>query len=273
MEIYDRISLETNKLITTRYSTSFGLSSTLFPKQMRAHIYSIYGLVRVADEIVDTYRGANALELLDGLETDCVRCIDTGYSANPVVHSYGITARQFGIEKEVIAAFFNSMRMDLSDYENTPANYALYIYGSAEAVGLMCLSVFVNDDKKQYGELSNGARALGAAYQKINFLRDLASDKTELGRWYFPDSSYEMFDDTAKKTIVEDINKDITAARAALAQLPDSSKRATALSLDYYDRLLRKLNVTSAAELKRKRIRIADSTKLLLYIRAKVLPV
>lgn len=195
MELYDSVSREINELITRRYSTSFGLSSTLFPRPLRTHIYAIYGLVRIADEIVDTYRGNDARELLDELETDTYRSIGSGYSANPVVHAYALTARTFGIERPVIEAFFSSMRMDITGYENTPENYERYIHGSAEAVGLMCLSAFVDGDTELYGELSGGASALGAAYQKINFLRDLASDTSELDRWYFPGSTYQTFDD------------------------------------------------------------------------------
>lgn len=270
MELYDQVSREINKLITTRYSTSFGLSSTLFSSDIRPDIYSIYGLVRIADEIVDTYRQADAGELLDELEADCYRCMKTGYSANPVVHAFGLTARRYGIETNVIKAFFASMRMDLAPFKNTKANYETYIYGSAEAVGLMCLYVFVDGDMRRYQELSTGARALGAAYQKINFLRDLAADSKELKRWYFPDSSFDTFDDRAKDAVVADIERDIKAARTALAGLPTSSKHAVGLSLSYYQKLLDKLQRTDAGELKTRRLRISNRTKLLLYARARI---
>jgi phytoene/squalene synthetase len=226
--------------------------------------------VRIADEIVDTYRGNDARELLDELEADTYRSIGSGYSANPVVHAYALTARTFEIEKPVIEAFFASMRMDITGYENIPENYEKYVYGSAEAVGLMCLSAFVEGDKTKYVELSDGARALGAAYQKINFLRDLASDKSELNRWYFPGSTYQTFDDEDKRLIVQDIQQDISAARVALEKLPRSSRRAVNLSLAYYDLLLRRLESANVDELKQRRLRVPDARKIALYVKAKL---
>ena len=272
MELYDEVSRDINKLITTRYSTSFGLSSTLFDKSIRPDIYSIYGLVRIADEIVDTYRKDNSLELLNELEADCYRCMKTGYSANPVVHAFGLTARQYGIERPIVAAFFASMRMDISAFKNTQKNYETYIYGSAEAVGLMCLYVFVDGNKKQFNELTDGARALGAAYQKINFLRDLATDSKELDRWYFPGSTFESFDRKSKDAVVADIEDDINLARIALAKLPKSSNKAVSLSLEYYQRLLEKLKRTSVDELRGRRLRISNVVKLILYAKVRLQP-
>lgn len=270
MDTYDAVSMDISRLITRRYSTSFGLSSTLFPNEMRTHIYAIYGLVRVADEIVDTYRGKDAPKLLDELEADCYRCMTGGYSANPVVHAFGLTARAYGIDQAVVRAFFASMRMDTRPFKNTQKNYDTYIYGSAEAVGLMCLYVFVNGDKKRYAALSAGARALGAAYQKINFLRDLAADSTELGRWYFPDSTFKTFNDEDKVVVTDDIERDLKQARGALIKLPRSSRRPVELSLQYYDKLLRKLKRTPTSELKQKRLRVNNAVKLGLYAKAKV---
>lgn len=271
MDTYDSVSQEINQLITRRYSTSFGLSSTLFPQTMRTHIYAIYGLVRIADEIVDTYRGPDSAELLDELEADCYRCIVSGYSTNPVVHAFGLTARAYRLDQEVVRAFFTSMRMDTKPFKNTRKNYDTYIYGSAEAVGLMCLSVFLDGDTKRHAELSDGARALGAAYQKINFLRDLAADSNDLGRWYFPASTFQTFDDEKKDEVTADIENDLNDARAALARLPRSSRRPVELSLKYYGTLLEKLRRTPTEELKRKRLRVNNSVKLLLYVKAKVL--
>jgi len=270
MELYDQVAREINELITRRYSTSFGLSSTLFPRPMRTDIYAVYGLVRIADEIVDTYRGSDAAELLDELEHDCFRAIESGYSANPVVHAFALTATAFTIDHSVIRAFFASMRMDLGIYVNSREQYERYVYGSAEAVGLMCLSVFVGGDKAHYDELADGARALGAAYQKINFLRDLASDQQDLERWYFPDSTYETFGDDDKRAVTDDIEHDVDRARAALNDLPRSSRRAVSLSLAYYDRLLDKLKAADIATLKRERLRVPDYVKLALYVRARL---
>lgn len=265
MDLYDAVSRDINKLITTRYSTSFGLSSTLFGRTIRPHIYCIYGLVRIADEIVDTYRQADSLELLNELEADTLRCIKTGYSANPVVHAFGLTARKYAIDTSLVTAFFASMRMDIDGFKNTQKNYETYIYGSAEAVGLMCLYVFIDGDQQRYKELAPGARALGAAYQKINFVRDLAADSTELGRWYFPGSTYKTFDDAAKAIVIADIENDISTAKRALARLPASSSKAVSLSLAYYERLLERLQHASTTELKSRRLRIPNATKLALY--------
>lgn len=268
MELYNSVSREINELITRRYSTSFGLSSTLFPKPVRAHIYAIYGLVRIADEIVDTYRGDDTKELLNELEHDTYRSIASGYSANPVVHAFSLTARAYDIQRPVIEAFFSSMRMDIDGYTNSVSNYRRYIHGSAEAVGLMCLSVFVDGDQKRYDELADGAKALGAAYQKINFLRDLASDKQDLGRWYFPETTYQTFDEAQKRSVTEDIEADISTARIALQKLPRSSSRAVSLSLAYYDSLLTRLKAASVDELKKRRLRVPNALKLALYAKA-----
>lgn len=270
MELYTEVSQDISKLITEKYSSSFGLSSTLFPAAMRRHIYAIYGLVRVADEIVDTYRGPDMVNQLDELERSAYKSIASGYSANPVVHAFAVTARTYAIEQAVIAAFFESMRMDTKPYKNTQANYEKYIYGSAEVVGLMCLSVFVDGDAGQYDDLKKGARSLGAAYQKINFLRDLASDNDDLKRWYFPASSYDSFDEATKVKICEDIEHDLREAKVSLAQLPRSSRKAVGLSLAYYELLLKKLNRADAATLKQRRLRVPTLTKLALYAQAKV---
>lgn len=239
---------------------------------MRVHIYAIYGLVRIADEIVDTYRGSDAPILLDELKNETLRTLKTGYSSNPVVHAFAVTAKLYNFDEDVIEAFFESMRMDTEPYVNTAANYSRYIYGSAEVIGLMCLSVFTEGNHEQYKKLADGARALGAAYQKINFLRDLASDNNELDRWYFPDSSYESFTDTEKQRIVDDIENDLASAKQALGQLPKTSKRAVSLSLHYYGRLLDKLRAASAEDIKQQRIRVPGSLKLALYMKARLLP-
>lgn len=270
MDLYTDVTMELSRRVTERYSTSFSSSSTLFGADIRPYIYAVYGLVRIADEIVDTYRGPDMVEQLDELEQTTYQAIETGYSANPIVHSFAVTARKYSIERDVIAAFFTSMRMDTTEYKNTKANYQRYIYGSAEAVGLMCLRVFVDGNEKTYEQLRPGAQALGAAYQKINFLRDLASDSSELERWYFPASSYANFDNKVKAAICEDIRHDISLAKAALVKLPPSSQKAVALSLAYYGRLLDKLERTDAAQLKQRRIRVSNWVKTWLYFRAKV---
>lgn len=265
MELYDKTSYELSQRLTDRYSTSFGLSIKLFDKPLRRHIYAIYGLVRIADEIVDTYKGKDARKVLDDLEKDTERAMATGYSANPIVHAFAQTAREFQIERSLTAPFFASMRMDLSPQTYDRALYDTYIYGSAEVVGLMCLRVFVDD--AGYRSLEKGARALGAAYQKVNFLRDIAADSGELQRWYFPYGSLETFDEATKLKIVKEIEKDIAGARRAIVKLPAGSQKAITLSLEYFGRLLEKIKKTPAKTLTHKRIRISDAQKLVLLAR------
>ena len=267
MELYDDVSYENSKHLTLRYSTSFGMSSRLFPKAMQKHIYAIYGLVRIADEIVDTYKGADAAQLLDDLETITYASINSGYSTNPVVHAFARTAAMYGIDKPLIAPFFASMRMDLHPQTYTPSYYQKYIHGSAEVVGLMCLKVFLGGDQERYAMLRDGAAALGSAYQKVNFLRDMAADYKELGRLYFPGVTYDAFDEMAKRAIVDDIKQDFTKALPALRQLPVSSRRATMMSYVYYSELLSKLEATPAEVIKTTRIRLPSRRKLTLMVR------
>ena len=266
MELYKSVSYKTSKLVTTEYSTSFGLSIRLFSATLRPHIYAVYGLVRIADEIVDSYDGPGRAKLLSDLEKQTMAAIDLGYSTNPIVHAFALTARTYAIDSALIAPFFESMRMDITPKTFDQALYSSYIYGSAEVVGLMCLKVFTNDEKL-YAKLAKGASKLGAAYQKINFLRDIAADAQGLGRWYFPISSFETFDETAKKSIVRDIEKDLASAAKAISQLPDSSRKAVALSYNYYDELLQKIIHTPAAQLQQKRIRVNNLQKIALFIR------
>lgn len=268
MDLYTKTSYQLSKVLTNAYSTSFSMSMQLFDASIREHIYAIYGAVRIADEIVDTYEGSDQLERLDELEKEINEAIKRGYSANPIVHSFAITAKQYDILDEHIVAFFESMRMDLSKITYDQATYEKYIYGSAEVVGLMCLKVFTNDETL-YMRLERGASKLGAAYQKVNFLRDIYADAVTLNRWYFPISSYEQFDEKTKQSIVKDIETDFKAARHAAVQLPLSSRRAVMLSITYYEALLDKLHETSAKELKVKRIRINNAKKLALLAKAK----
>lgn len=266
MDLYTSVSYRLSKQLTLRYSSSFGISSRLFSQTIQPHIFAIYGLVRIADEIVDTYRGADARAILDQLETDTYTAIQSGYSANPIIHSFALTAATFTISDDLIAPFFSSMRMDIPPGSYTPDDYQSYIHGSAEVVGLMCLRVFCGGDQTQYDALCLGASALGAAYQKVNFLRDLAADYTELGRVYFPDVTYNTFDDAAKKLIIDDIRADFNIADSAIDALPQSSRVAVRVSYRYYTQLLRRLERTPAKDIKSARIRIATPYKLWLLI-------
>lgn len=268
MELYQKTAYQISRLLTNSYSTSFSLSSRFFTPSVRSHIYAIYGLVRIADEVVDTYQGADAGKLLDQLENQTNEAIESGYSTNPIIHSFALTVREFKIDSQLITAFFASMRMDLIDIAYTKELYETYIYGSAEVIGLMCLRVFVSGDEAAYQNLADGAARLGSAYQKVNFLRDIAADYQERGRFYFPDTTYQSFDETAKQQVVDDIKKDFTAALPSLLKLPDSSRRATMISYVYYRELLEKLDNSSIETIKANRLRVSSARKLTLMLKA-----
>lgn len=267
MDLYNKVAYENSRHLTLRYSTSFGISSRLFSKEIQPHIYAIYALVRIADEIVDTYKGADSLKLLDDLESLTYASIKSGYSTDLTVHAFAQTARHYGIEKQLIAPFFQSMRMDLTPQNYDGKNYAVYIHGSAEVVGLMCLRVFLDNNVERYAELAPGAAALGSAYQKVNFLRDLAADYKELGRLYFPGVTYDAFNERSKQLIIDDIKNDFTTALPALNKLPTSSRKATLTSYVYYLELLKKLERTPAETIKRTRVRVPSRRKLALLAR------
>lgn len=270
MDLYTTISYELAERVTTRYSTSFSLSSRLFDRSIRPSIYAIYGMVRIADEIVDTYTGDDALERLDAFEQEVYQAMTTRYSTNPIAHAFADTTQKFSIDRSLIAPFFVSMRMDTSPQEFDEKTYKTYIYGSAEVVGLMCLKVFVGGDDREYEQLRTGAEALGAAYQKVNFLRDVAADHDTLGRVYFPNVDYAAFDEPAKQAIIDDITHDFVHARHAVDQLPASARRAVRASMYYYQALLHRLSQAPVEAIKTERLRISNVRKLLLLARAAV---
>lgn len=262
MDVYTKSALRSAKIVTTNFSSSFSLASRFFAVTRRQHIYNIYGLVRIADEIVDTYQGKDARQLLDDLEEQVHHALSNGYSTNIIVHAFATTSREVGIDASLVSPFFASMRMDLKPLTYDDKRYKKYIHGSAEVIGLMCLRVFVGE--KQYHELAPGAAALGAAFQKINFLRDIKDDYELRNRYYFPIDSYEEFSDTTKDYIVRDIRADIVVAKGALVHLPRDARKAVSIALRYYEALLVKLEKSSASELKSRRLRIAGINKFLL---------
>lgn len=271
MDTYHQVALSTAKQMTTQFSSSFGLASRLFPKDQRQSIYNIYGLVRLADEIVDTYRGADALSLLDQLEQDTYQAITDGYSTNLVVHAFQITAREYEIGKDLVTPFFASMRTDIKPPKAfTKQAYQKYIYGSAEVVGLMCLKVFCQSNDQQYEQLKVGAQALGSAFQKVNFLRDLQADHNELERFYFPGTSYEGLRETDKQAIIEDIHHDFMASRESLNQLPKAARKPVLVAYLCYGKLLDKLAAASVGEIKTRRIRLSGSYKLWVFVKVMV---
>jgi phytoene synthase len=271
MELYTRICYDTAALFTKGYSTSFSASCRLLDSSIRHHIYAIYGLVRLADEIVDTYRQADSNALLNALESETYHAIVGGYSTNPIVHAFALTARSYSISPQLLQPFFASMRID-SKNQYTPANYAAYVHGSAEVVGLMCLRVFVNGNITQYQSLQDGACMLGSAYQKINFLRDMAADFSERGRVYFPDVTFQTFDNKQKARIEADITHELAIAETYITQLPNSCRKAVKLSYQYYHALFTRLAHSSAADVKTQRIRVPAITKILLFTRIALRP-
>lgn len=270
MELYTATSYDLARLLTKKYSTSFSSSTDLISASLRPAIFAIYGLVRIGDEIVDTYPGQDRATQLDNLEQEVYAALKRRYSTNSIVHAFVDTATQFGITKALIAPFFESMRMDLAPFTSTPKLYARYIYGSAEVVGLMCLKVFCEGDDSLYAQLEPGAKALGSAYQKVNFLRDIASDYQERGRVYFPGVSFETFDEADKQRILADCAQDFTQAKPAIDALPRTVRKAVLLSYLYYHELLRVLTTTPASTLTKQRIRVPDYKKLAILARVRL---
>ncbi|NCO10905.1 phytoene/squalene synthase family protein [Candidatus Saccharibacteria bacterium] len=268
MELYGKTSYELSKKLTTRYSTSFSMSSTLFSPSIRPHIYAIYGLVRIADEIVDSYREKDADKQLEKLQRDTHQARKSGFSSNPILHAFATTARHFSIDETLIDPFFESMKTDLTATHFTQEEYDQYIYGSAEVVGLMCLKIFTDADT--YHQLEDGAKALGSAYQKINFLRDIRADHDELGRVYFPSVSFEKFNNRAKSAIIKDVRNDLAKAQPALRQLPPSARKAVYASYLYYTALLDTIEKTPTSTLVSRRVRVPRARKLQLLLKARI---
>jgi len=263
-QLYDNTCIECSELITKRYSTSFSTGIRVFDKKFRAPIYAIYGFVRFADEIVDTFHDYPKAALLQRFKEDTYRSIEEGISLNPVLHSFQNVVNTYNIDLELIEAFLHSMEMDLhySNYEDS--KYKEYIYGSAEVVGLMCVKVFVEGDKKKYDELKDTAKALGSAFQKINFLRDMASDFDDRGRVYFPGIDFANFDNQAKQQIEDDIKADFDYAYTGIVKLPKGARLGVYLAYMYYLNLFKKIKNSSALTVKEERIRVPDSRKMYL---------
>lgn len=271
LERYDRAASRSSAVVIGEYSTSFGLAVRLLPREVRGHIRNVYALVRLADEVVDGVAAAAGVpaariaEALDDLERDTYAAMGSGYSTNLVVHAFGVTARTVGIEREIVTPFFASMRMDLHRVTHTEASFATYVDGSAEVVGLMCLRAFVAAGPPRTGEqlavLETGARRLGAAFQKVNFLRDLAADADGLGRAYFPGVDVARLDEATKDRLLADIDADLAAAAAALPLLEPGPRRAVALAHGLFAELADRIRATPAATLRTTRIRVPDPQK------------
>ncbi|MCQ1999557.1 phytoene/squalene synthase family protein [Arthrobacter zhaoxinii] len=277
LALYNTVARQTAAVLIRSYSTSFGLASRLLAARTRGQIETIYALVRLADEIVDGV-AAEALVahaevgvLLDELEADTERALRTGYSVNLVVHAFAVTARETGIGPDLTRPFFASMRADLEQTAHTEASFNEYVYGSAEVIGLMCLECFLHgvplpDDQAK--ALREGAQRLGAAFQKVNFLRDLAQDFETLGRSYFPGVTVEAFTETDKHRILDGIDADLLVSGAAVAQLPANCRAAVALAQDLFSELARRLRTTPAEQLRTTRVRVPNPVKARIAARA-----
>jgi 15-cis-phytoene synthase len=266
MTLYSKTCLECSQLITQRYSTSFSMGIRAFDKSYRAPIYAIYGFVRFADEIVDTFHEHNKAELLERFRQDTYLAIEEGISLNPVLQSFQEVVNRYGIERHLIDAFLASMEMDLHRNNYEDSLYKEYIYGSAEVVGLMCLRVWTDGDQDQYERLKAPARSLGAAFQKINFLRDMQSDFDDRGRVYFPGVDFSRFTEEDKANIEADIKADFDHAYTGIVQLPKGVRFGVYLAYVYYTKLFQKIRKSPASRVKQERIRVADSRKVALLL-------
>ena len=269
LNLYDQVSFKVSKLVTRTYSTSFSIAVSFLDVQIQNAIYSIYGFVRCADEIVDTFLGHDKETLLDKFEADYYEALKSGISLNLVLHSFQLTVKRYHISDDLIKAFMFSMRSDI--YKTTYSNKSeidQYIYGSADVVGLMCLAVFTDGNAERYEELKEPAMRLGSAFQKVNFLRDLRNDTEALDRQYFPEMGDGNFDDRIKAEIIKDIEKDFCSARKGISDLPKNAQLAVLIAFYYYQRLVKKIKYTPAAEILKGRIRISGTMKMALLAKA-----
>ena len=268
MQLYDDTCFDCSKLITNKYSTSFSLGIKAFSKKYRAPIYAIYGFVRFADEIVDTFHQHNKEELIAGFKTETYKAIAQQVSLNPVLHAFQYVVNQYQIDNELIEAFLTSMEMDLYATSYDEETYRAYIYGSAEVVGLMCLKVFCDGDEQMYRSLLPAACSLGAAFQKVNFLRDVKADHEERGRVYFPGIDFNNFTEQDKRVIELDIKKDFDDALRGILLLPPGARRGVYIAYIYYRKLFSKISRLPASTVLQQRIRVSDTRKMSLFVQA-----
>lgn len=271
-QLFDQVSSDTSKLVTKKYSTSFSMAVKMLSPKIRSAIYNIYGFVRFADEIVDTFHDFNKEELLNDFETEYYKAMRNGISLNPILNSFQKTVKEYHITDDLIAAFLKSMRADLhkTTYA-TKKEYDEYIYGSADVVGLMCLKVFVNGDEQKYEELKDAAMRLGSAFQKVNFLRDLKDDYELLNRSYFPNVNLASLDAESKQQIINEIEEDFSFAfNHGILKLPVEAKFGVYMAYRYYRRLLKKLKRVPSSKIIETRVRISDPMKINLLARSYV---
>ena len=268
--LFDNLSVEVSRMTTRAYSTSFSLGIYFLHDRLRDPIYSIYGFVRLADEIVDSFEGYDQEYLLEKLKKDTYEAIEQGISANPVLNSFQKVVHDFNIDLELIETFLKSMEMDLQKVDYNSEKYQQYILGSAEVVGLMCLYIFTEGDMDKFRELKPYAMKLGAAFQKVNFLRDLKDDYHLLGRTYFPGVDMSNFSASAKKEIEKEIEEDFKIALKGIKMLPSSSKGGVYLAYVYYQSLFKKIKRLPAQQILSGRVRINNGKKFGLMINSLV---
>lgn len=264
--LFDDVSFKCSVLVTKSYSTSFSMAVHMLAPSIRDAIYSIYGFVRFADEIVDSFHGFDKKTLIDDFENEYYKAQKLGVSLNPILNSFQQTVNKYNISDDMIQSFLNSMKMDLvkSDY-HSKEEYDEYIYGSADVVGLMCLKVFVNGENTKYEELKDEAMRLGSAFQKVNFLRDLKDDNLVLNRNYFPGVDLKSFDENSKALIIQEIEEDFKVALEGIKRLPIEAKFGVYTAYVYYKKLLKKLEKTPCVEIRNSRVRISNYTKGILF--------
>ncbi len=269
--LFDTVSYACSVNVTKAYSTSFSSAVKMLAPSIRQDIYNIYGFVRFADEIVDSFHDYNKAELFDKFEIELDHAIKNKISLNPILNSFQHTVNRHNIKRELIDAFMKSMKLDLEKQEyKTTEEYHEYIYGSADVVGLMCLMVFVNGDEKKYNDLKESAMKLGSAFQKVNFLRDLKADFEGLNRTYFPNTDLTKLTESSKKEIIEDIENDFKLAYEGILRLPIEAKFGVYTAYRYYKRLLTRLKATPSTEIKNTRIRVPNYQKMELLARCYV---
>ena len=269
--IFDTVSKDCSKIVTKTYSTSFSMATKMLANSIRQDIYNIYGFVRLADEIVDSFHEYPKKDLFIKFEADLEVALKNKISLNPILNAFQHTYYKCNIDRELVDAFMNSMRLDLhKSIYKTEEEFKNYIYGSADVVGLMCLKVFVNGDQEKYDALKKPAMALGSAFQKVNFLRDLKADHDELNRTYFPNTDLNNLDEIAKQHIIDDIEIDFAEGLNGIKLLPIEAKFGVFMAYRYYSQLLKKLKKTPALEIKNTRIRVPNYKKVELLTRSYV---
>ena len=260
--LFDSVSIKCSKLVTQHYSTSFSLAVKMLSPSIRDAIYSIYGFVRFADEIVDSFHDYEKEYLIDDFEKEYYKAMQLGISLNPILNSFQHTVKEYNITDDLIQAFLRSMKLDLiKSIYSTQTEYEDYIYGSADVVGLMCLKVFVKGNNQKYDQLKSEAMRLGSAFQKVNFLRDLKDDNLVLNRNYFPGINLNNFSENTKTQIIQEIEEDFRIAYQGIVKLPMEAKFGVYTAYVYYKKLLKKLKNTPYHEIGNSRIRVSNYTK------------